>query len=61
VQQSIQKVQQALNNNSNSPYPAKADEEKTLWDAQETLRDTNDHYMKPSGDDARDTLMLQLD
>jgi len=31
VQQSIQRVQQALNNNSNSPYPTKADEEKTLW------------------------------
>ncbi len=30
VQQSIQKVQQALNNNPNPPHPAKDDEEKTL-------------------------------
>ncbi len=30
VQQSIQKVQQALNDNPNPPYPTKDDEEKTL-------------------------------
>jgi DNA-binding SARP family transcriptional activator len=34
VQQSIQKVQQALNNNSNLPYSTKEDEEKTLQECQ---------------------------